>query len=142
VPGEPCRFAGVRLLTMLYLLLGVLAGAQAAFGLYGTISQFVNRRRAEIALRIVLGARLPDILRMILRQTLKPVVAGVLLGVACSPLVAQVMRAARVITGASWGELLAISLVVSLLTVPAFAAATVPIRRVMRVAPAASLREE
>jgi len=136
------RFAGVRLLTMLYLLLGVLAGAQAAFGLYGTISQFVNRRRAEIALRIVLGARLPDILRMILRQTLKPVVAGVLLGVACSPLVAQVMRAARVITGASWGELLAISLVVSLLTVPAFAAATVPIRRVMRVAPAASLREE
>jgi len=102
----------------------------------------VNRRRAEIALRIVLGARLPDILRMILRQTLKPVVAGVLLGVACSPLVAQVMRAARVITGASWGELLAISLVVSLLAVPAFAAATVPIRRVMRVAPAASLREE
>jgi ABC-type antimicrobial peptide transport system permease subunit len=136
------RLAMAQFLVMLYLLLGALAGAQATFGLYGTISQFVNRRRAEIALRLVLGARLRDVVRMVMRQTLVPVAAGVVLGVACSPLVAQVMRAARVITAASWAELLAISAGVSLLTLPAFAAAMVPVRRVMRIAPAAGLREE
>jgi hypothetical protein len=131
-----------RLLSAMYLLLGVLAGAQATFGLYGTIAQFVNRRTAEIALRRVLGAGMRDLSAMVVRQALVPVLVGLMMGVVCSPLVAQVMAAARVIPAAGAAELLMVSAAVCVLMLPPFAAAFLPLWRVSRTPPAASLRQE
>jgi predicted permease len=131
-----------RLLAALYLLLGVIASAQATFGLYGTIAQFVNRRTAEIALRRVLGAGTRDLAMMVVRQAMVPVIVGLLLGVACSPLVAQVMAAARVIPDAGSAELLMVSAAVCVLMLPPFAAAFLPLWRASRSEPAASLRQE
>jgi len=132
----------VRMLTAVYLLLGLLATAQAAFGLYGTVSHFVNRRTAEIGVRIVLGARTSDVVRLVVRQALTPVVIGLLLGLACSPIVARVMWAARLTSEAGWTELLAIAALITLVMLSAFAVAARPVRRVSRLDPAAALRYE
>ena len=134
--------SGLRMLTAVYVLLGLLATAQAAFGLYGTISQFVSRRTAEIGLRMVLGARAADVVRLVIRQALAPVVIGPLIGLACGPIVARVMRAANLIGDPGWGDLLAISGMVATLMVMAFAASSAPVWRVLRIDPAAALREE
>ena len=131
-----------RMLTAVYLLLGLLATAQAAFGLYGTVSHFVNRRTAEIGVRIVLGARTSDVLRLVIRQALTPVVIGLLLGLACSPIVAHVMWAARLTNEAPWAELLAMAALISLVMLSAFAVAAMPVRRVSRLDPSTALRHE
>ena len=131
-----------RILTTVYLLLGLLATAQAAFGLYGTVSHFVNRRTAEIGVRIVLGARTSDVVRLVVRQALTPVVIGLLFGLACSPIVARVLWAARLTSEAGWTELLAIAALISLVMLAAFAVAARPVRRMSRLDPAAALRYE
>jgi predicted permease len=136
------RSSGVSMLTAVYVLLGLLAMAQAAFGLYGTVSQFVNRRTAEIGLRLVLGARAPDVLRMVVRQALTPVVIGLVLGLASGPIVARVMRAGRLIAEPGWVDLLAVPAGVSVLMAMACAASSMPAWRVSRMDPAAALREE
>jgi len=136
------RSGGVRMLTAAYLLLGLLATAQAAFGLYGTVSHFVNRRTAEIGVRIVLGARTSDVVRLVVWQALTPVVIGLLLGLACSPIVARVMWAARLTSEAGWTELLAIAAIITMVMLSAFAVSAIPARRLSRLDPATALRYE
>ena len=86
--------------------------------------------------------RASDVIRLVIRQTLVPVLIGLLLGLACSPLVARVMEAARVINAVGWGELLAISAAISMVMLTAFAAASTTVWRVSRIEPATALREE
>jgi ABC-type antimicrobial peptide transport system permease subunit len=130
------------MLTAAYLLLGLLATAQAAIGLYGTVSHFVNRRTAEIGVRIVLGARTSDVVRLVVWQALTPVVIGLLLGLACSPIVARVMWAARLTSEAGWTELLAIAAIITMVMLSAFAVSAIPARRLSRLDPATALRYE
>ena len=61
-------------------ILGGFALALALAGLYGALSHIVLRRRREIGLRLALGASRLDILRMVLRDGLRPVISGIALG--------------------------------------------------------------
>src|SRR5206468_757220 len=65
----------------------------AAVGLYGVVSYLVTERRREIAVRLAVGARPGDVVAMLLRQGLSPILAGGLIGlgvsVAAGPLLAQ-----------------------------------------------------
>ncbi len=64
-------------------LTGVLGGfalALALAGLYGALSHVIHRRRREMGLRMALGANRPDILRLVLRDGLRPVISGIVLG--------------------------------------------------------------
>jgi putative ABC transport system permease protein len=64
----------------LVLLFAAAALALAAFGAYGVLSYAVNRRTAEMGIRMALGAERADVLRMILRQGMTPVFAGLAAG--------------------------------------------------------------
>ncbi len=70
------------IVTTLAAALGVLALVLAAVGVYGVVAHFVGQRVREIGIRVALGAEAPKVLGLILRQTMRPVVAGAALGIA------------------------------------------------------------
>ena len=71
-----------RLMTWLSSAFGILATLLAALGLSGVVAFSVARRTQEIGIRVALGARRSDILRLILSQTTLPVVLGLAVGLA------------------------------------------------------------
>ena len=76
--------AGRRFQMMLVLLFAAAALALAAFGTYGVLSYAVTRRTAEMGIRMALGAEQGDVLRMVLRQGMLPVFAGLACGAAAA----------------------------------------------------------
>ena len=64
--------------------LGALALVLASVGIYGVVSYSVTRRYREIGIRMALGASARNVLGMILRQTMRPVVVGAVIGVAAA----------------------------------------------------------
>jgi putative ABC transport system permease protein len=74
------RVSFLRLL-LVYAGLGLLL---AAVGVYGVLAYFVSQRSQEMGIRIALGATAPAIVRLVLRQSLAPVAAGVFAGAAAS----------------------------------------------------------
>jgi len=125
------------------LLLAVLAGfalCLAAVGVYSVISYSVGQRTREIGIRMALGAQPGSVNKLILRQGLRPVVAGLAAGLLAS-LVAMRALASLLygVTASDPPTLLAVSGV--LLAISALASAT-PARRAARVDPMAALRHE
>jgi predicted permease len=64
--------------------LGALALALASVGIYGVVSYAVTRRYREIGIRLALGGRAPQVMRLILRQTMRPVAIGATAGIAAA----------------------------------------------------------
>jgi predicted permease len=73
-----------RLVTMLSMFFGALALLLAALGLYGVTSYLVGRRRAELGVRLALGANSRDIRRLILRRLIRLIGLGIAAGTAMS----------------------------------------------------------
>ncbi len=69
-----------RMIALLSSFFGLLALLLASIGLYGVMSYSVVRRTNEIGIRVALGAERRDVLRMVLRETMRPVIAGIAIG--------------------------------------------------------------
>jgi predicted permease len=69
-----------RFQMILVLVFAVAALALAAFGTYGVVAYSVSRRRAEIGIRLALGARKAGVLQLVLRQGMTPVLLGLAAG--------------------------------------------------------------
>jgi ABC-type antimicrobial peptide transport system permease subunit len=69
-----------RLIANLSLFFGLLAMLLVATGLYGTLAYKVARRRSEIGIRMALGAQRPEVVWMVLRESLGLCAFGVLAG--------------------------------------------------------------
>ena len=81
-----------RLIARLAGGFGVIALLLAAIGLYGVVAYMVSRRTNEIGVRLALGARPADVRRMMLRDSLVTVTAGITLGLALSLPLAGIAR--------------------------------------------------
>lgn len=129
-----------RFQMMLVLLFAAAALALAAFGTYGVVSFVVARRRAEMGIRMALGANRGAILRMVLGQGMAPVVAGLAAGALGALAVGRYL--ASLLFQVSPHDPLAYSISAAVLLVVAAAACLVPARRATRVNPVEALRFE
>lgn len=123
------------------LLLGIfaaLAMVLAAVGIYGVMSYSIAQRTREIGLRIALGAQKSDVLKMILRQGLRFVAAGLAIGLAASFVLTRVMASLLFgISATDPATFVAISLV---LIAVALLASYIPAVRAMKIDPMLALR--
>ena len=132
------RLSGV--LTGLTGSLGLLALTLGAVGVYGVVAYFVGRRTREIAIRVALGARSGDVLAMILRRTMRPVVVGAVVGLAAAVGVSRLLSS--VLFGVSPFDPIGIGAAALFVLGVAFAAGFLPGRRAARQHPLAALHYE
>jgi putative ABC transport system permease protein len=125
---------------LLMTCFAVIAVILAAVGLYGLISYSVNQRAHEIGVRMALGARQSDILKLILGHGLKLAVAGVVLGVIGAFALTRVISS--LLYGVSATDPVTFVGISLLLLAVAVLASFIPARRAMNVQPNVALRYE
>lgn len=112
----------------------------AAMGLFGVVSTAVNRRRHEIAVRLALGADHGRVLRLVLGEGARLILVGVLIGVPATWFAGRAISG--VLVGVSPTDPATLGSVAIGLGVVALGACYLPARRVLRIEPARSLRQE
>jgi predicted permease len=125
------------------ILLGIFAALAlllSSVGIYGVISYLVGQRTQEIGIRVALGARRWDVLRLVLNHSVKMAVLGVFIGVAASLVLTRLMD--KMLYGVSATDPFTFLAVAIVLTLVALAASYIPARRAMRVDPIVALRYE
>lgn len=123
----------------LFMLLGAVALFLAAVGLYGVMSFAVTRRTREVGVRMALGARAADVVRMVLRQGLVQLGVGLVAGLGLAWAFGRLLEA--LLFRVQPEDPLTFSLVVGVLAVSGLLATLLPARRASRVDPAVALRD-
>ena len=125
--------------TILLALFGVIALALAATGIFGVISYLVAERAGEISLRMALGARIADVLRMVLGVAAALAVAGIAIGSAAALAVGRILQGQ--LFGVRAVDPMTMSGVAVVLLSAALAASALPARRAARLTPADALKQ-
>jgi putative ABC transport system permease protein len=133
-------FWPLRLATLLASSAGVLALALAVMGLSGVTAFVVVQRTREIGIRMALGARATDVVRLVLRQGLRLVIIGVTFGLLISAVATRVLAAT--LFGISPTDPLTYGVITLLLGLVALAACWLPSRRATKVDPIVALRND
>jgi putative ABC transport system permease protein len=129
-----------RLMAALAGAFGLLAGTLAVLGLYGVIAYMVARRRNEIGVRIALGASRGRVIRLVLREAMLLLLAGLILGTILSAWAGQ--AAASLLYGLKPRDPATLGGAVALLAIIALIASYGPAWRASRLQPMDALRDE
>ena len=132
--------AETRVLGGVFSAFGLIALCLAATGVYGVISYGVTQRTHEIGVRMALGARRGDVLRMFVRQGLRLAVLGIAIGLAGTYAVTRVIRS--MLFGVSATDPASFVAGAGLLLLVAAGATWIPAWRAARRDPALVLRAE
>jgi putative ABC transport system permease protein len=129
-----------RFQLVLVIVFASSALALAGLGTYGVVSYSVSRRRTEMGIRLALGADVPDLRLMILRQGMMPVAIGLIAGILAALAIGRILQS--FMFQVSPRDPITIVIVSSVLLVVAAVACALPARRATRVDPAVALRFE
>ena len=130
------RETPMKLLTG-FALIGLLL---AAIGVYGVLGYFVSQRTREIGVRAALGATRAQLAAMVIKQSMLPIVAGVVLGVAGSFASGRLLQ--QMLYQVSPGDPEVIAVIVILLVLVGLLASWLPARRAAGIDPMVALRED
>src|SRR5262249_33303429 len=121
------QMEGPQLLATLALTVGLVALGLALIGLFGVTAFVVQQRTHELSVRRALGATYSDLVTMLCRESLRPVMIGLACGVFLSLASGRVVQS--VLYGVSARDPLAIAGAVAMLMVAAAGAVFLPVRR-------------
>jgi putative ABC transport system permease protein len=125
------------------LLLVVFAGVAlllAAVGIYSVLSYIVRGRSREIGIRTALGARPVDVLRLVIVESMSPVLVGIAAGTVAALASAKVMK--TLVFGVSASDPLTLVAIAATLALVALLASLAPAYRALRLDPVKVLRAE
>jgi putative ABC transport system permease protein len=129
-----------RFTMLLLALFAAVALALAAIGIYGIIAYGVRRRTREFGIRMALGARPGDVLRLVMAQGMRLSLLGIVLGAAGAFTVTRLM--ASLLFGVSARDPLVFGAIGALIVAVAMIASWMPARRAVLVNPTIALRGE
>jgi putative ABC transport system permease protein len=112
----------------------------ACLGVYGLVGYNVMQRTHEIGIRMALGARPPQVLGLVLRESARPMMYGTATGIALAAAISRLLSA--MLFGLNPMDAISFAGVSLLLIVVALLAGWLPARRAMRVDPMVALRYE
>ena len=124
--------------TLLLSVFAVLAVSLATVGLYSVLAFLVSQRRHEIGIRMALGARQYDVLRLVLGHGTKLIMIGVVIGLGSALCLARLIRS--LLFGIPANDLMTFVAVPIVLALVALIACYIPARRAARVDPIVALR--
>ncbi|HUZ05736.1 MAG TPA: ABC transporter permease, partial [Acidobacteriaceae bacterium] len=129
-----------RLAARLLWIFAIAAVLIAAAGLYGLLSYNVSERTRDIGVQLALGAQREDILKLIMKQALRLVGAGIAVGIVGAYFATRFLRS--FLYGVEPHDLLTIAAVSILLAIVGLLASYIPARRAANIEPIVALRAE
>jgi predicted permease len=129
-----------RLIAWLSVAFGVLATLLAALGIYGVVAYAVERRTAEMGIRMALGATGADVLRMVLLEAGRMAGAGIVVGLAGAVALGRLLKSQ--LFGVEAADPAILLAAAGLLCAVALGAAWIPGRRAARIDPVSALKYE
>ncbi|HEY4219365.1 MAG TPA: ABC transporter permease [Gemmatimonadaceae bacterium] len=122
----------------LLVIAGVMALLLSAVGIYGVISYLVTQRRSEIGVRMALGARMPQVAALVLGESMRLAVAGVIIGLIAALLAMRLVRS--LLFEVSPADPLVLAATSVTLLVIAAVASLAPTRRAAKIDPVEAMR--
>ncbi len=129
-----------RMLAWIAAPVALLALCLAALGVYGVTAFVVNQRTEEVSVRMAIGATSADVLRLLVNDSLRPVIIGVAIGLILAVAVGRMSASMLMLSGISPNDPLSIGAAMAALVLCALAAVIVPASRAARTDPAGVLR--
>jgi predicted permease len=129
-----------RLYSVLLGLFACVALLLAALGVYGVITYAVSQRTQEFGIRLALGAQASDLLRLVIGQGLKLILAGLFIGLAGALVATRLLKS--LLFGVKASDPLTLAAMALLLILAGLLACWLPARRATRVDPLTALRNE
>ncbi|HLJ44327.1 MAG TPA: FtsX-like permease family protein, partial [Candidatus Binataceae bacterium] len=121
-------------------IIGILGLLMAAVGIYGMVGFAVTQRTHEVGVRMALGAHANDVLTLVLRESMRPVLIGIVVGLAGAACVSRVL--VSLLFGLSALDPVTFLGVSVFLSAVGLLAGYIPARRATKVYPMVALRYE
>ena len=129
-----------RFLSLLFGIFAAVSLLLACIGIYGVLAYLTSQRVPEIGLRMALGATAGDVLRLVLRESLGMVSAGIGLGLLAALAASRAL--VRTVPGMRSTEPFTLVVMTAIVIAAALSASFLPARRASRVDPMRALRQE